>query len=169
MVDDNATNRQILIHQILGWNLETGSAAGGVEALSMLRASASEGRPYHVALLDVRMSGMDGLALARAIKADPIITGTRLAVLTSLGQSLTAAELREIGIDAYISKPVKQSSLFDCLVNTAGKTANEKGFSRSAGAASAPFLSRPIIRRAGISGPEPWAEAAHLHATVPAG
>src|SRR4029078_10832529 len=99
------------------WNLETGSAAGGVEALSMLRASASEGRPYDFALLDVQMPGMDGLALARAIKADPIITGTRLPVLTSLGQSLTAAELREIGIDAYISTPVTQQRLYACLVN----------------------------------------------------
>jgi two-component system, sensor histidine kinase and response regulator len=141
VVDDNATNRQILIHQILSWNLETGNAAGGLEALTMLRASAAQGRPYDVALLDVRMSEMDGLTLARAIKADPIIAGTRLIVLTSLGQSLTAGELKEIGVEAYVSKPVKQSSLFDCLVNAVGKPAAEKVFSRSAEAASTPIRS----------------------------
>jgi CheY-like chemotaxis protein len=69
------------------------------------------------------MSEMDGLALARAIKADPTIASTRLIVLTSLGQSLTAGELKAMGINAYVSKPVKQSSLFDCLVNAMGKTA----------------------------------------------
>jgi CheY-like chemotaxis protein len=144
VVDDNATNRQILSHQILAWNIKTGSAASGDEALTMLRALAAEGNPYDVALLDVRMSGMDGLALARAIKADPTIAGTRLIVLTSLGQSLTAAELKEIGIDGYVSKPVKQSSLFDSLVNAMGKTAAEKFFAKSA--ASVPVSSEPNPR-----------------------
>jgi signal transduction histidine kinase/CheY-like chemotaxis protein len=139
VVDDNATNRQILSHQILAWNIKTGSAASGDKALTMLRASAAEGKPYDVALLDVRMSEMDGLTLARAIKADPTIAGTRLIVLTSLGQSLTAVELMEIGIDNYLSKPVKQSSLFDCLVNATGK----KAFVKFAVTASAPIPSEP--------------------------
>jgi signal transduction histidine kinase/CheY-like chemotaxis protein len=132
VVDDNATNRQILSHQILAWNIKTGTAASGDEALTMLRAAVAEDNPYDVALLDVRMSGMDGLALARAIKADPTIADTRLIVLTSLGQSLTAAELQEIGIRGYVSKPVKQSSLFDSLVNAMGKTVVEKVFAKSA-------------------------------------
>jgi len=143
VVDDNATNRQILSHQILAWNIQTGSAASGDEALTMLRAAAAEGKPYDLALLDVQMSEMDGLALARAIKADPTIAGTRLIVLTSLGQSLTAGELKEIGIDAYVSKPVKQSRLFDSLVSAMGKTAAEKVFAKSAVAASVPILSEP--------------------------
>jgi two-component system sensor histidine kinase/response regulator len=143
VVDDNATNRQILSHQILAWNIKTGSAASGAEALTMLRASAAEGKPYDVALLDVQMSEMDGLALARAIKADPTIVGTRLIVLTSLGQSLTAGELKEIGIDAYVSKPVKQSRLFDCLLNAMGKIATEETFATSTVAASVPIASEP--------------------------
>jgi CheY-like chemotaxis protein len=56
VVDDNATNRQILSHQILAWNIQTGSAASGDEALTMLRAAAAEGKPYDLALLDVQMS-----------------------------------------------------------------------------------------------------------------
>jgi signal transduction histidine kinase/CheY-like chemotaxis protein len=143
VVDDNATNRQILSHQILSWNIKTDSAASGDEALTMLRASAAEGKPYDVALLDVQMPEMDGFDLARAIKADQTIVNTRLVVLTSLGQSLTSGEVNEIGIDAYISKPVKQSRLFDCLVNAMGQTATEKVFAKSAVAASVPIASEP--------------------------
>jgi two-component system, sensor histidine kinase and response regulator len=64
---------------------------------------------------------MDGLTLARAIKADPLIAGTRLAALTSLGQVGSAEELKLADIDTYLVKPVKQSRLFDCLVNAMGK------------------------------------------------
>ena len=145
VVDDNATNRQILSHQILSWNIKTDSAASGDEALTMLRASAAEGKPYDVALLDVQMPEMDGLDLARAIKADQTIVSTRLIVLTSLGRSLAAGELEAIGIDAYISKPVKQSRLFDCLVNVMGKTVAEKVIEKSAVAASVPIPSEPNL------------------------
>ncbi len=87
VVDDNATNRQILYHQILSWNMQPASAASGPEALLKLRAAAQEGRPYDLALLDVQMPGMDGLTLARAVKADASIAGTRLVVLTSVEQA----------------------------------------------------------------------------------
>jgi two-component system sensor histidine kinase/response regulator len=138
VVDDNATNRQILSHQILAWRMRPGSAVGGDEALTVLRAAAAEGNPYGLALLDVQMPEMDGLTLARAIKADPAIAGTRLIVLTSLGQALTAGELDEIGIDAYVSKPVKPSRLFDCLVNAMGETTDLSVFTKSVVAAFVP-------------------------------
>jgi signal transduction histidine kinase/PleD family two-component response regulator len=143
VVDDNATNRQILSHQILAWNIQTGSAASGDEALTMLRAAAAEDKPYDVALLDVQMSEMDGLALARAIKAAPTIAGTRLIGLTSLGQSLTAGELKEIGIDACVSKPVKQSRLFDALFNAMGETVVQPILAASIERGSAAICSEP--------------------------
>jgi PAS domain S-box-containing protein len=143
VVDDNATNRRILSHQLLAWNIQTASAAGGNEALTMLRAAAAAGKPYDLALLDVQMPEMDGFILASAIKGDPAIARTRLIVLTSLAQSLTAGELKAIGIDAYVSKPVKQSRLFDCLVDAIRETAAENVFSKSAVAASVPIPSEP--------------------------
>jgi two-component system, sensor histidine kinase and response regulator len=125
VVDDNATNRQILRHQLTVWKMLPSSAASGREALKMLRTAAMEALPYDLALLDVQMPEMDGFMLAKSIKADPAIASTRLVVLTSMGQALSAQELRNAGIAAYLVKPVKQSHLFDCLTNAIGKTATE--------------------------------------------
>jgi PAS domain S-box-containing protein len=132
VVDDNATNRQILRHQIFAWKMQKGSAASGYEALKILRAAVAAGKPYDVALLDMQMPEMDGLTLARAIKADPAIARTRLIILTSLGHVMTTKELKEIGIDAYLIKPVKQSRLFDCLVDAVGQTKAEYIFTKPA-------------------------------------
>jgi CheY-like chemotaxis protein len=82
----------------------------------VLRAAAAEGHPYDLALLDVEMPEMDGLTLARAIKADPAIASTKLIALTPPGQPLDEGEMQAAGIDASLGKPVKQSRLFDCLV-----------------------------------------------------
>ena len=125
VVDDNATNRQILRHQLFAWKMQKGSAATGHEALDQLRAAASDGRPYNLALLDMQMPEMDGMTLARAIKADPAIAGTRLIILTSMGYMHTQEEMKAAGVEAYLVKPVKQSRLFDCLVNVIGRAAAE--------------------------------------------
>ena len=94
MVDDNAINRQILFHQISAWKILVRTAPNGYEALKILRGAAAAGKPYDLALLDVQMPEMDGITLARAIKADPAIAGTRLIVLTSVSEALSAGELK---------------------------------------------------------------------------
>jgi signal transduction histidine kinase/PleD family two-component response regulator len=130
VVDDNATQRQILRHQIFTWKMQKGSAASGHEALQVLRAAAAEGRPYDVALLDLEMPEMDGLTLARAIKSEPAIATTRLVALAKLGRHLSPESLTEAGLAAYLVKPIKQSRLFDCLVNVIGKTTAERVFAK---------------------------------------
>ena len=140
VVDDNATSRQILRHQIFAWKLQKGSAASGHEALRVLRTAAAEGHPYYLALLDVEMPEMDGLTLARAIKAEPAIAGTRLIALTPLGHVLAEKEMQDAGIDAALSKPVKQSRLFDCLVNVIGKAEATNLWVPRPGAAPAPAI-----------------------------
>ena len=125
VVDDNATNRQILRHQILAWKMQKGSAAEGGEALKILRASVATGTPFDVAIIDMQMPEMDGMALARLIKADPAIAKTRLIILTSLGHMLSTEELRSAGIGAYLVKPVKQSRLYNCIVNVMGVASTE--------------------------------------------
>ena len=115
VVDDNHTNRQILQNQVGAWKMQVGSAASGDEALDRLRTALGEGQPYDVALLDVQMPEMDGFTLAAAIKSDPALADTRLIVLTSMGHALRSAELKQLWIESYLVKPVKQSRLFDCL------------------------------------------------------
>jgi len=138
VVDDNATNRQILRHQIVAWKMQKGSAASGHEALKILHAAAAAGKAYDVALLDMQMPEMDGLTLAKAIKADPAIASTHLIILTSLGHVMAQKELKAIGIDAYLVKPVKQSRLFDCLVDVVGQAVADNIFVKAATPISAP-------------------------------
>jgi len=119
IVDDNASNREILDHQTRAWKMRPTCATGPIEALRLLRAAAAE--PYAVALLDMQMPEMDGLSLAHAIKADPAIAVTRLVLLTSLGQKLDSATLKAAGIEACLTKPVRQTQLFDCLAAVTGR------------------------------------------------
>jgi two-component system sensor histidine kinase/response regulator len=119
VVDDNESNREVLCNQIRAWKMQVTGAAGGPEALEELRKAGQAGKRFDIALLDLQMPGMDGLTLARAIAADSLIAGTRLVALTSPGQTCTE-ELELATIDTYLNKPVKQSRLFDCLINTIG-------------------------------------------------
>ena len=119
VVDDNHTNLQILRGQLAAWKMQVGSVDNGAQALDRLRTAVQRGEPYELALLDAQMPEMDGFTLAGAIKADPLLAGTRLIVLTSLGQSLRSDELKRRGIEACLVKPVKQSRLFDCLISQA--------------------------------------------------
>jgi signal transduction histidine kinase/CheY-like chemotaxis protein len=115
IVDDNETSGSFLHEQIVAWNFRNGTAVTGADALARLHAAQAEGDPYPLAVLDLRMPQMDGLTLARAIKADPKISDTRLILLTDFGQRIPDEELQAAGIAACRFKPVRQSSLYDCF------------------------------------------------------
>jgi signal transduction histidine kinase/DNA-binding response OmpR family regulator/HPt (histidine-containing phosphotransfer) domain-containing protein len=119
IVDDNATNRTILQRQVAAWQMPSESVGSGLEALERLRAAAAAGTPYDVALLDLQMPGMDGLELARAIRADAALANTHLLLLTSLGK-LPREEVAAAGLAAALTKPVRQLQLFDALVRITG-------------------------------------------------
>lgn len=90
-------------------------AEDALRALEMLRAAAQAGKPYDLAILDLMMPEMDGFELARAINSDAAIASIPLVLLTSFGQRGHAEAARGAGIAAYLTKPVKQVQLFECL------------------------------------------------------
>jgi two-component system, sensor histidine kinase and response regulator len=82
----------------------------------LLSKAVSEGRYYDLAVLDLMMPGMDGFELARSIKSDSLLAALPLVLLTSFGQRGDGETARQAGIAAYLTKPVRQSHLFDCLI-----------------------------------------------------
>jgi two-component system, sensor histidine kinase and response regulator len=145
IVDDNHNNRQILEHQLAAWNFRCDCAAGGPEALVQLRSRAAGKDPYALAILDMQMPVMDGLSLARLIRADPLIARTRLILLSSLGQQHDDTELNNAGISSCLVKPVKQSRLLACLTGIFCEGNNPVAeVDAEADAASAPGNQRPL-------------------------
>jgi two-component system sensor histidine kinase/response regulator len=115
VVDDNATNRRIVRLQLKSWDIASDEASNAEDALTLLRCERAAGRPFDLVVLDMQMPTTDGLQLARDIKADPALADTRLVMMTSLGKSEHDAAIREAGILLCLTKPVKQSKLFDAL------------------------------------------------------
>ncbi len=128
IVDDNATNRRIFVHQTESWGMKAAEAESGAQALEMLRAAANTAKPFNIAILDLMMPEMDGFELARTIKSEPNISETHLVLLPSYGKRGDGQTARDIGIAAYIQKPVRQSKLYDCLINVISEArANDRG------------------------------------------
>jgi len=115
IIDDNATNRKILSHQLGSWSMIHDAVDSGPHALELLRNAAANGAGFDLAILDLFMPDMDGFELARRIKSDPSLAGIHLVMLTSAGVRGDGATAQKAGIDAYLTKPVRQSQLFDCL------------------------------------------------------
>ncbi len=122
VVDDNATNREIVQHRVLSWKMRAASAGDGEAALAMLRQAAEQGRRYDIAILDMHMPNMDGLELARAIHADPLLCETKLLMLTSIGLEGDSAALREAGVTVHLTKPVRHSELYNGLAEAVSGT-----------------------------------------------
>jgi signal transduction histidine kinase/DNA-binding response OmpR family regulator len=115
IVDDNAANRRILFHQTSRWGMSPQMAEDAATALMMLRNAAEHGSPYDLAVLDFMMPQMDGFGLAAAIKADPLIAGIPLVMLTSYSQRGHRERADGLGISAYVAKPVRQAQLHSTL------------------------------------------------------
>ncbi|HEY0256357.1 MAG TPA: PAS domain S-box protein, partial [Candidatus Methylacidiphilales bacterium] len=149
VVDDNKTSRQFLTKQMLAWRMRNGSAATGEEALEILRQSVAEKDPYLAAIIDMQMPDIDGLALAREIKTDPLLGATQIILLTPFGKPVALAEVKAINIAACCVKPVRQSALYDCLVQAlvlGGNAAEERRPDPSAGSSQpAPVRKERIL------------------------
>lgn len=117
IVDDNDINRRILETQLRSWGMRCAVVKSGHEAISMLHHAILEKDPFNLALIDYLMPDMDGIELAKKIKEDPELSSIRLLMLTSIGMPVSTNELGELGIAKCLTKPVRQSKLYNALIS----------------------------------------------------
>jgi len=125
VLDDNEVNRRVVHEQITTVGMRNGSYGSASEALRALRQVVDEDDPYDIVIADFQMPDMDGEAFARQVKADPKLGETVVVLLTSVGQTRETAALREAGIFACLTKPVRQSQLLNTLA-AAWSSRNQK-------------------------------------------
>lgn len=169
IVDDIAVNRTILTDQVAGWGMSSHSVGNGVEAVDALKAAASTpgAKPYDVILLDYLMPGVNGRELASMLSKQSTLPVPPIVMLSSCDQSVLSEELKDIGIDTYLVKPVRERRLFDTL----GRVLSNK----PAAVVTAPEAPRPIPVIAAptpivspVSAPMPLAAEPAQHAYAPA-
>jgi signal transduction histidine kinase/CheY-like chemotaxis protein len=116
VVDDNGTNRRILEEMLTRWGMQPTLVDGGRAALNVLADASAEGIPFALALLDFQMPDMDGFELAARIQERPEMGTTTIMMLSSVGHRGDAAQCKELGVAAYLTKPVCQSVLLDAIL-----------------------------------------------------
>ena len=138
VVDDNPVNRRILHAQLTRWRARPTCVASGPLGLHALSGAAEAGTPFPLVLLDANMPGMDGFDVAAQIAARPELARPAIMMLTSSGQYGDAARARELGISAYLTKPIDSAGLHDAicrvLEGVAAPRATESARMPSAGA-----------------------------------
>jgi two-component system sensor histidine kinase/response regulator len=123
VVDDNATNRTILEETLRRWKMAPHLADSGPAALGLMEREAGSARPFRLVLLDGHMPDMDGFAVAERIRRDPRLAGAVIMMLTSGSYSGDVARCRELGIEAYVAKPVRQADLLEAIGSALGTRA----------------------------------------------
>jgi len=121
IVDDNATNRMILRETLRHWNMNADEVEGGAQALDALQAAKNAGHPYDLVLLDAQMPNIDGFDVAGRIQQDPELARGVVVMLSSVGLKGDGARCRELGIKAYLPKPIKQSHLLEAIKAVLGR------------------------------------------------
>ena len=111
VVDDNDTNRRVIGELLAGAGYEIESAASAIEALGILERAAAAGKPFQAVLTDHRMPGIDGIELARRIRAESAIEETRLVLYSSIDDRSGRQELRDLGFAGHLSKPMRRAEL----------------------------------------------------------
>ncbi len=134
IVDDNELNRRILKGLLSGWGMITSDADCARGALITLREAKAAGEPFPILLTDANMPEMDGFTLAEEVKQDPLLAGATVLMLTSGGRYGDTARCRDIGVAAYLTKPVGQSELRAAI--TRGLGLQESGMARRGGLAT---------------------------------
>ncbi|MEX0676924.1 MAG: response regulator [Pirellulales bacterium] len=120
VVDDNATNRRILEEWLASWNMQPSLADSGMAALEAVQQASDRGTPFALVLLDAHMPLIDGFTVAQRIQATQRTSDLTVVMLCSSNRSDDAERCRQLGVAAYLTKPVKQSELFATLISVLG-------------------------------------------------
>jgi signal transduction histidine kinase/CheY-like chemotaxis protein/HPt (histidine-containing phosphotransfer) domain-containing protein len=111
VVDDNATNRELLNTRLGIWGMRVSDVENGMQALASLNQAIDGNDPYRLAVIDMQMPGMDGATLGAIIKKDERLSGTSMVMLTSLGMRGDAKRFEAIGFAAFANKPIRHEEL----------------------------------------------------------
>jgi two-component system sensor histidine kinase/response regulator len=120
IVDDNKTNRRILGGMLKRWEMRSEAVEGGEQALEELHAARAAGDPFGLILTDMHMPNMDGFSLVERIRARPELSTATIMMLTSAGHKGDAARCQELGVCAYLLKPIRQSELREAIARALG-------------------------------------------------
>ena len=118
IVDDNATNRRVVKHNLAAWRMKTDEATSGAEALAKMREAVAAGAKYDLVITDMGLPQMNGVVLSRLIKCDRDLGHAKIIVLSSMASRIEPGIMRVVGIEACLTKPVKQSALFDAIASS---------------------------------------------------
>lgn len=121
VVDDNRTNRQILQGMLASWGAHTKCAEGGEAALAEMVSAASAGQPYQMVLTDMHMPEMDGFGLVEQIRQHTPLLQVTVIMLTSGGYRGDLERCRQLGIVAYLHKPIRKRELLAAIVTALGQ------------------------------------------------
>ena len=124
IVDDNATHCGILSNQLAFCGMVPEAADSGSKALELLKSAKARNTGYDVVIIDLMMPVMDGVELSRTIKGDPHFANLPLVMLTAFGQRENLMRAREPGVAACLTKPVRESRLWECLTAVIGNASN---------------------------------------------
>jgi len=125
VVDDNATNRQILEELLTNWGMSPTVVEDPAQALATMRQRVHSGRPIRLVITDAHMPGMDGFELAQRIKQDKELSGAIIMMLTSGDSQNNEIRCRRLAIAACLVKPIKQSELLEAILTAMGVVSDE--------------------------------------------
>jgi two-component system, sensor histidine kinase and response regulator len=137
IVDDNFTNRRVLHGMLSRWGMKPTAVDGGRAALQAIEVANNAGYPFPLILLDGQMPEMDGFTLAERIHKDPELMNATIMMLTSAGHLGDAARCRELGISAYLVKPIRQAELLNAICQVLDGTPQKQ---------PAPLVTRHTLR-----------------------
>jgi len=130
VVEDNATNLEILTLKLTSWGMRVRGVQDGPGAVRALHSALEEGDPFRLALVDMQMPDMDGEALGQAIRTDERLSDVRLVMLTSLGLRGDARRFEKMGFAAYLTKPIRYRELKTALALVLAEGSGAEGASR---------------------------------------